>query len=163
MASGDTLGWIHPLANEAKAANYATLVVRNDRRMLSFDGATTQGSWFMLVMPSWYSGGGISIYVHWAAASGTTGAVVWGAAFESLAPGAQSLDSDLFGTETLQSGSVPATAGETEETILSISSANMASAAAGDPCRIKLRRAPADASDTLSVAAHLLIAEIRET
>jgi hypothetical protein len=164
MASGDTLAWLHPLAAEPKTGltTYPTHVSRNDHRVLSFDGTNNQAAMYTLIMPSWYANGGITVYVHWAAASGTTGVTVWGASVESLAPGAQSLDSDLFGPEVLESSTAPGIAGETEEVLLSVSHADMGGTAAGDPCRIKIRRLPANTGDTMTVAAHMLIAEVRE-
>ena len=78
MASGNTLIVFTPNGAELPASNYATLDVRNNHPCLDFDTTTAETVYFTGVMPQSYSDAtGITVYVHWAAASATSGTIGW--------------------------------------------------------------------------------------
>ena len=74
MASGDTLLIFTPQANEPPSSNYATMDTRNSHLVLDFDGASNEDAVFSGVMPQHYDGGGVSVYIHYAMSSATSGA-----------------------------------------------------------------------------------------
>jgi hypothetical protein len=163
MASGDTLGWLTPLSNEPPAANFATLDVRNNHPVLDFDDTTQEVAVFTLVLPRAYAGGGITVYIHWAATSAITGTVGWDIAFERIGDAQQDLDADGFATaQTVTAATVPGTSGNTKITNVAITNgANIDSIAVGETYRVRVRRDVA--SDTAVGDAELLAAELKET
>ncbi len=78
MATGDSLATFSPLSNEPPATAYATLDTRNSHPTLDFDdAAATESAVFSFVLPRNYGGSGITVYLHWAATTATTGNVIW--------------------------------------------------------------------------------------
>ena len=69
MASGNTLASFFPSNNEPPASNYATLNTVNGELILEFDTTTQEAACFSGVLPRHYAGGGITVYLIWAAAS----------------------------------------------------------------------------------------------
>ncbi|MHC4500358.1 MAG: hypothetical protein ACYS21_14740, partial [Planctomycetota bacterium] len=96
MASGDTLLIFTPLHNEPPASNYATLDIRNQHPVLDFDAATNESAVLTGVMLRNYTGGGITVYLHYAMSSAISGDVDWDVAFERIGDGQQDIDSDGF-------------------------------------------------------------------
>ncbi|RKY69317.1 MAG: hypothetical protein DRQ02_01270 [Candidatus Latescibacterota bacterium] len=163
MASGDTLVVFTPLHHEPPASNPATLDTRNGHPVLDFSDSVIQTAYFSGVMPQHYSGGGVTVYLHWAASTATTGDIDWGVAFERIGDQQQDLDSDGFAASNQgDNNTVPATAGLVD--IVSVAftdGADMDSVAAGESFRMFVRRD--SASDTASGDAELVKVEIRET
>ena len=75
MASGNSLVIFTPQNNEPPAASFATLDTRNGHLVLDFDGATDEEAVFTAVMPANYAGGGLTVKVHVAFTSATSGTV----------------------------------------------------------------------------------------
>src|SRR5688500_5568268 len=94
MAAGNTLLILSSLSAELPAANFATHDDRNGHPCLDFDASTDESAQFTAIMPRHYGGGGLTVYLHFAATGITTGNVIWLVAFERLT--AQDLDSDGF-------------------------------------------------------------------
>lgn len=162
MASGDTLASFVPQCNEPPASNYATLDTRNQHPVLDFDDTTNESAVFSAVMPRHYAGGGVTVYVHWAATA-TSGDVDWDAAFERIGDQQQDIDVDSFAAAQSQNNNtVPATSGLVD--IISIAftdGAQMDSIAVGEGFRLKVTRDAA--SDTAVGDAQLRFIEIKET
>ena len=164
MASGNTLLQFAAQAYEAPATNYAQIGMRNAHTMLAFDTTTQETAFFTCVMPRHYGGGGVTVYLHWMAASGiVTGTVGWDVAFERMSDGATDLNSDSFATaQTVTAATVPGTSGVVSVTNVAITNgANMDGLVAGDSFRLRVRRDVAN--DTAAGDAQLIAIEIKET
>ncbi len=165
MASGDTLCVLVPLANEPPAANAATFDTRNSHPVLDFDQATNESAVFTSKLPRRYAGGGVTVYLLWAATSDTNAAHVchWDAAFERMVQADLDLDGDSFAAvQSDNTGNPSATSGVmTLATIIFTDGAQMDSVAAGESFRLKVTRDAA--SDDMTGDAELITVEIKET
>ena len=163
MASGNTLLIFTPNHNEPPSSTPALLDTRNLHPVLDFDASTNWSAVFTGVMPRNYAGGGLTVYIHYAMSTATTGDVDWDAAFERIGDQQQDLDSDGFAAvQSVDNTTVPGTSGLVD--IVSIAftdGAQMDSIAVGESFRIKITR---DAvSDTATGDAELVAVEIKET
>lgn len=163
MATGQTLLTLTPLANEPPSSNYATLDTRNGHPVLNFDTTTQEAAIFSAVMPRAYSGLGVTVYVHWMAASATSGTVGWDVSFERMSDATTDLDSDSFATaQTITAATTSGTSGIVTVTNVAISNgASMDSVVAGEAFRLRIRRDVAN--DNATGDAQLLAVEIKET
>jgi hypothetical protein len=163
MSSGDTLCVFLPLQNEPPASNYATLDFRNQHPVLDFDDTTQEAAIFTGVLPRSYAGGGITVYLHWAATSATSGTIGWDVSFERIGAAQQDTDSDGFASaQTVTAAAVDGTSGNVTITNVAISNgANIDSIAVGETFRIRVRRDVAN--DTAAGDAELLAVELKET
>ena len=163
MASGDTLLIFTPLHNEPPSSNNATLDTRNSHAVLDFDDTTNEDAVFKAIMPQAYSGGGVTVYLHYAMTSATSGDVDWDVAFERVSDQVQDIDSDGFAAaNSVDNTTVPGTSGNVDVVSVAFTDgADMDSVTAGDGFRVKVTR---DAvSDTATGDAELWAVEIRET
>lgn len=163
MATGNTLLTFHPFNNEPPSSAYATLDTRNGHPVLDFDDTTQEAAIFTGILPRHYGGGGITVYVHWAATSATSGTGGWDVAFERIGNGSQDIDADSFATpQTVTAATVPGTSGNVSITDVAIADgANMDSLAAGESFRIRIRRDVTN--DTATGDLELIGIEIKET
>src|SRR5262245_59272143 len=140
MASGNTLITFRPQDNEPPSSNYATLDLRNGHPVLCFDTTTQETAIFTGVLPRHYSGGGITVYLHWAAASATSGTIGWDVAFERIGAAQQDLDADGFASaQTVTAATVDGTSGNVSITNVAVSNgANMDSIAVGEAFRLRV-------------------------
>lgn len=166
MASGDTLLIWTPAANEPPATINATFDTRNGHPVLDFDDGTDEEAVFTGFMPRGYAGGGLTVTTVWAMTSATSGQVSWQAAIEWMDVASTDFDADSFAAFQPGTFTVPGTSGQAIGSAIAFTSgAQMDSAAAGYPFRLKIRR-DADgsvATDSATGDAELLIVEIRET
>ena len=162
MASGNTLLTFDPRSASFPAANYATHDERNSHPVLDFDPTTQETAFFEGILPRHYAGGGITVYVHWAASTDITGTVGWDVAIERIGS-VQDLDVDSFATaQVVTAATVSGTAGIVTSTNVAITNgANMDSLAVGEKFRLQLRRDVA--TDTAAGDAELIGIEIKET
>lgn len=152
-----------PAANEPPASGYATPNARNAHPVLEFDSAVAESAVFTGVIRN-YSGGGITVAIHWMGATATSGDVVWGVSFERMTAGGDDHDSDSFGSEQTATGTANATSGKiTVTSIANTDGSQIDSLADGDAYRIKVRRVAADGADTMTGDAQLLAVSVRET
>jgi hypothetical protein len=163
MASGDSLLIFTPRSNEPPSANYATLDTRNQHLVLDFDAGTNESAVFSAVMPQNYSGGGITVYIHYSMSSATTNTIDWDVAWERVGDQQQDVDTDSFAAvNSTDDTTVPGTAGLVD--IVSVAftdGADMDSVAIGEKFRLKVTR---DAvSDDATGDAELHCVELRET
>ena len=145
-----------PLDNEAPASNYATLDSRNSHPVLDFDTTTSEAAVWTRIMPSDYSGAGITVNIWAAATSATSGTIGWLISLERMDASTLDIDADSFASaNTLTAVTVPGTSGQFLKMTLNISNgANMDSIAAGELFRIKIARDVAN--DTATGDAELL-------
>lgn len=163
MATGQTLAVFLPQMAETPTSNYATLGLRNNHPVLNFDTTTQETVMFTSVLPRNYGSSGITVYVHYAAATATSGTIGWDVAFERIGDGSQDLDSDGFATaQVITAATVPGTSGNVDIINVAITDgANIDSIAAGEAYRIRIRRNVA--SDTAAGDAQLIAVELKET
>jgi hypothetical protein len=163
MASGDTLLVFGPLNNEPPSSNPATLDMRNLHPVLDFDAGTNESAVFTGVMPQHYDGGGVTVKIHYAMSSATSGDVDWDAAFERIGDQQQDIDSDSFAAVNSQDDTtVPGTSGLVDVVSITFEDgADMDSVAAGEAFRLKITRDAAN--DTAAGDAELVAVEIQET
>lgn len=167
MASGNTLLTWTPQCNEPPATIAATLDLRNYHPVLDFDASADEEAVFSDVMPRNYAGGGVTLYVHFAATSATSGNAVWQAAFERIGDAQLDIDADSFASFN-SSGTVaiPGTSGHVKIcTIAFTDGAQMDSVAVGEGFRLKVRR-DADgtsADDSATGDLELRFLELKET
>jgi len=162
LASGNTLCVFTPYQNEPPTTNYATLDIRNQHPVLDFDDTTGEVAIFTVVMPRHYAGGGVTVYVHHAASSATTGTIGWLVAFERIGA-VLDLDADSFAADqTVTATTVNGTAGIPNITSVGFTDgAQMDSVAAGEAFRLRITRDVA--SDSAVGDAELIAVEIKET
>lgn len=163
MASGDTLLEFTPLHNEPPSSNQATLDTRNQHPILDFDASTNEDAVFSAVMPRTYGGNGLTVYIHYAMSTATSGDIDWDAAFERIGDQQQDLDSDGFAAaQSVDNTTVPGTSGLVDIVNIPFTDgAQMDSIAVGEGFRIKITR---DAvSDTAAGDGELVFVEIKET
>lgn len=163
MASGDTLLTFFPQDNEPPTSNYATFDTRNSHPVLDFDDTTQETAIFTGILPRHYAGGGITVYVHWAATSAITGTIGWDVAFERIGDSQQDIDADGFATaQTITAVTVPGTSGHVDITNVAVTDgANIDSIAVGEVFRLRVRRDVAN--DTATGDAELRGVELKET
>ena len=160
MATTDTIATFVPYDNEPPAASYATLDARNGQPVLDFDGSADEEAIFSAVMPSHYGGGGITVILHVAFTSATSGT----ANIEcSVERGSTDMDADSFDTMTDGSATPNGTSGI--ETQVTIALANNDSIVAGDKFRLKIRRDSdgTNGTDDVTTDMELIAVELRET
>jgi len=163
MASGDTLLIFKPQDNEPPSSNPATPDLRNQHPCLDFDASTNEDAVFSSVMPQAYDGGGVTLYIHYAMSTATSGDVDWDGAFERIGDQQQDVDSDSFAAaNSVDNTTVPGTSGLVDVVSIAFTDgADMDSVAKGEEFRLKITR---DASsDTAAGDAELRKVEIRET
>ncbi len=152
-----TYAILTPMDSQPPAANFATLDTRNSIAVLDFDDTTAEGATWVRTIPEAASlGSGLIANIHWTATSATTGAVVWEFSIERMTT---DLDADSFDTILTGTSTTNATTGII--TVTSITLTTIDSVTAGDAYRVKIRRLPADASDTMTGDAELVAVEIR--
>lgn len=164
MASGDQLDVFTPLGYEPASSNYATLDTRNQHPVLDFDASTDESAVWSSVLPANYDGGGVTVKLHYAMTSATSGDVVLTAAFERIGSGSQDTDSDGFATAKSVTSTVDGTSGNVKvATITFTNGAEMDSVAASEEYRIKITRDADNGSDTATGDLELRKVSIEET
>lgn len=168
MASGDTLLIWTPQCNEPPVADYATPDVRDGSTtahpVLDFDDTADESAVFSGVMPRHYDGGGVTVTLHWAATSATTGAVVWAVAFERIGDEQQDIDSEGFAAAQSGTFAPPGTSGlVSADGIAFTDGAQIDNVAAGEGFRLDVYRDADHGSDNMPGDAELRFVEMKET
>lgn len=164
MASGDTLAVFRPWDNEITASsNYAVQDIRNGHPVLAFDDTTSWTAIFSGILPRNYSGGGLTVYIHAAAATATSGTMGWLIAIERMDDSSLDIDADSFASDvTVTATTVPGTSGQT--LVLNgafTSGAAMDSLAAGEQFRLRVKRDVANDNAVGNV--QITMIEVKET
>jgi hypothetical protein len=153
-------------ANVPPASDFATLDTRNTTTphlVLDFDATTNEDAVFEGLLPRNYDGGGLTVYLHYAMSTATSGDIDWDAAFERIGDQQQNLDTDGFASpQSVNNTTVPGTSGLVG--IVSIpftDGAQIDNIAVGEAFRLKVTRDAA--SDTAAGDAELIRVEIKET
>ena len=139
MASGDTLLIFTPLHHEPVTANSATLDLRNSHPVLDFDATTSESTVFSSVMPRNYAATtGITVFIHYAFSTGTTGNVDWDVSFERIGDQQLDIDGDSFAAvNSVDNTTIPATSGLVDiVSVAFLDGADMDSVAVGEGFRM---------------------------
>jgi len=164
MASGDTLSRFTPLHNEPTSSSAATLDTRNLHPVLDYDATLNEYGVFSDVMPRHYGGNGVTVYVHAAFTSATSGSACWAVSFERIGDGVLNIDGDSFATAACVRHPAHGTAGTvTTASVAFANGAAMDSIAVGEGYRLKLQRVPGDDWDDASGDAEMRFIEVKET
>lgn len=164
MATGNTLLIFTPQHNEPPSSAFATLDARNRHLVLDFDDSTDEAAVFRGILPRNYGGGGITVYLHWAATSATTGNCIWDVSFERIGEGQQDIDADGFAAVQSVTATAPGTSGHLDiASIAFTDGGQMDSVAVGEGFRLKVNRDANNASDTMTGDAELWGVELKET
>ena len=164
MASGNSLVIFTPQNNEPPAAAFATLDTRNAHLVLDFDGATDEEAVFKAIMPTNYAGGGLTVKVHVAFTSATSGTANIECHLERIT----GLDIDADSFAAMQDIGVTANGTSGIEVVGSITftdGAAMDSIVVGDLFRLKIRRDAdgTNGTDDITTDMELLGIEVTET
>lgn len=164
MASGNTLLTFFPEHNRPPASNYATIDSRNGHLCLDFDDTTQEAAIFPFIMPRHYGGGGLTVYIHFAATAAITGTAGFDVTLERVGDGQQDVDADGFATaQTVTAVTVPGTSGNIDIVNVAIAAGagETDSIAAGEYGRLRLRRDVAN--DTAVGDLEVYAVEVKET
>ena len=163
MASGDTLDRFSPRTFEPAASNPATPAGRNAHPVLEFDDTAGESAVWTSIMPRHYRGGGLTVRVHFAMKTATSGTVDWDVCFERIGEGQQDIDEDGFAAaQSADDNTVPATCGHVAVAEITLSDgAQIDGILAGELFRTKLTRDAA--SDDAAGDAQVLAVEVKET
>lgn len=164
MASGDTLIIFTPLHNQPPAVSLATLDVRGQHPVLDFDDTVDEHAIFGAIMPRNYANSGVTVYLHYAMTSATSGNVVWNVAFERIGDEIQDIDGEGFAAANAVADAVPSVSGKVAVASIAFTDgADMDSVAVGEAFCLKVTRDADNAGDTASGDAELLRVEVKET
>lgn len=160
MASGDTLCMFDALCGGPPSTNYATVDHVDGSYCLDFDTTTQEAVIFTAVMPQNYAGGDLSVYLHWAATSATSGTIGWTLELERKADGDSMASGSWASATTVTAATVPGSAQAKASSSATISGAALDGITAGDLFRLRVKRDVAN--DTATGDAELYSVEIRE-
>ena len=162
MASGRTLLVFTPQCNEPPVANFATFDLRNQHPVLDF--ALDEIAIFSGVMPQDYTGGGVTVILHYAMTSAIADDIKLEVFFERIGNQQQDIDNDGFAAaQNTGDITVPDTSGKVDiVTTVHTNGAQIDNIGKGEGFRLKVKRiavAGTDASGDLEWR----FLELRET
>ena len=166
MASGDTLVVFTPLHGEPSPTYFPTFDVRNGHPVLDFADNPADDQWirFTSVLPRHYSGSGITVRIHFAMSSATSGNTVWIAAFERMDAGGINIDSDDFAFSKSVTVAVPSSSGQIGIAELTFADGSeIDNLQAGEGFRLQVCREGNNVNDDAVGDAELLLVELKET
>jgi len=165
MAARTIRSW-SPTSGESKTTTFPqpgrTSDASGARPYLGFDAATDEASYFTFVAPAVITTP-LTAILSFAMASATSGNIICDGTVEAITA-ADAVDTDaaesLDAVNTSSATAVPATAGYVAQ--LSITLTNADTIAAGDLCRLRIRRVGSNVSDTATGDLNLLALELRD-
>ncbi|QGH73072.1 MAG: YadA domain-containing structural protein [Podoviridae sp. ctviO18] len=132
------------------STSFATFDTRNDFTVLDFgDGAVASKSIFVGVMPRDYDDGTMTIVIHFAATSATSGNAVWDVEFDRVGT---TLDTDSASWATARTATcaVSGTAGRLSTCLITFTKAQADGVLKGELFRMRVSRDTTDAADTVT-------------
>jgi hypothetical protein len=152
--------WEVALRNDPPTTNYATFTTRNAISLSAFNDTTDYNEILKGIIPDGcpLTASGLTVKLHWIAATATTGKVKWGVQFERMNT---DLDADSFDTEA-NNGTGDTTSGTSGiVTVSTITTANIDGLTAQDGFRLRIWRRPSDTTnDTMSGDAQLVLVHL---
>lgn len=132
------------------SASFATFDTRNDFTVLDFgDGAVASKSIFIGVMPRDYDDGTITIVIHFAATSATSGNAFWSVEFDRVGT-ALDTDSATWATAQTNTCAVSGTAGILSTCSITFTQAQADGVLKGELFRMRVVRDVTNAADTVT-------------
>jgi hypothetical protein len=162
MASGNTLLTFDPRDASFPASSFPTFDVRNNHPVLDFGLSPAETAYFEGIMPRHYAGGGVTIYLHFAMSSASSGNIKIETDFERIGNEWQTLDSNGFaGSPQSAETGVPSAGLVKIANTTHTNGAQMDSVAIGEKFRLSVKRVSVagDATGDLE----LVGIEIKET
>lgn len=136
----------------AQNKNVAATNVQN-YYTLDFDTTTQEFAHAVVAMPSDWDGGTVTAEFYWTATGTSTNSVVW--ALQARSYGDSETIDQAYGTEQVIADAHTATALQMQKSSAT-PAITITGAAAGELVMFRVKRVPADGSDTLAVDAMLL-------
>lgn len=117
---------------------------------LAFDTTTQETAYFQFPAIA-YGSGDVTVTVEWYADTATSGGVTFGASLAAITPNTDTtnIETKAFATENTASDTHLGTTGQRLHSF-DITVSNLDSLTAGDSVVLRLRRVPADGSDTMT-------------
>ncbi len=117
---------------------------------LAFDTTTQETAFFKFPAIS-YGSGNLTVTIDWYADTASTNGIVFGASLAAITPNTdtQDVETKAFATENTGSDTHLGTTGQRVHSF-DITVSNLDSITAGDDCWLRIRRVPADGSDTMA-------------
>jgi hypothetical protein len=151
------IAFFTPMDNQPPGSDFATLDTVSSIAVLDFADTVTRRSVFVGTMPYGVPlGSGINVRLTWSAASTSTNNVVWSVEFEKAT--GHDIDTDGWDTATTATVAHNGVSGQTQTSQIICTAID--SIAAGDCFRIRVSRLGGDGSDSLTVDASLLAAQL---
>lgn len=149
---------IHP------SAPAATVVTRNNHKLLAFDDTTEERVYIHGVMPESYSGGALTVGIFWCAATATSGTVQWETAIQRIEEDVDDIDGINPSTPVQNGTAAPSVAGYINPNGHTHAAGTpVDNITGGDAFVIRVRRLAADAGDTMVGDAQILRITLRES
>ena len=155
-----------PYSAEFASTVFPALSISNTtarRPVLAYDGSTAESAYWTIVAPQGWTGTGTMV-LSVIFPTATSGTAIMDVAFECITTAdATDLDAttSFDTTNTSTTITAPATAGHMVQNSITLTNADSITVA--DYLRIRISRAPTNASDTITTDLHLLVAELRDT
>lgn len=164
MSTGESLLLFLPNHKLGVKLFGAYFQLRNRHPILKFNGTYAVYVTYSAAMPIHYGGNGITLYIHYSVETATSGSIIFETQFERVGDQQQDIDSDGFAPyQTSSATTIPSTSGLVD--VMTISHADgsqMDNIVAGDSFRLRMRRRPGLAGDTVNDFVELLAIEMRE-
>lgn len=162
-----TVAFLTPGGAETKTTTFPAPGRSSDasgaRPYLAFDAATDEAAYWTLAVPVGFTAPFTAV-ISYAAASATTGDVVFDVAVEAITTGDGAPDTDsaesLDTVNTATANTVPGTAGLLKQVTLALTNGD--SSAAADYARIRLRRVGSAGGDTATGDIFVFGVELRD-
>lgn len=149
-------GWAPATTNGAATGQIETTTNKRNSRVLDFDSSTQEFASVDWVMPESWDEGTVTFKARWTAASGS-GGVAW--ALQGIATSDDDAMDQAHGTEQVVTDTL-ITANDDHNTAESAAITIAGTPQAGDLVNFRIKRVPANGSDTLAVDARLIAVTI---
>jgi hypothetical protein len=166
MASGASLTPFNGYVFAVPSANYPLVGAFGGFNIpvCRFTNSGVLTAYFPLIMPQFYTGGGVTVFLNWLAETATSGNVGWTIAFSRLNPNNQNFGTPAFGPSQSVAGvAVAGVAGVSKQSSKAVTAGtNMNGIVAGDQFVMSLSRDNTVGSNAAGFA-DMMTGEIRET
>ena len=140
---------------------HAELAVRGMHHVLQFDDTSDESILLRGVMPSSYAGGTVSIFIHWSAATATTGDVTWSGQWNRMDAAAYDLDAADFDDPQSATSTTAGTSGQLAVTQIDFTQTQADEIAANEGFVLMIVREAPDDTDTLTGDAEIARVQMR--
>jgi len=163
MASGDSLGQFFPNGSRPPATNPGIPTTRNDIDYLDYDADTEESNFWRKVLPSNYTGLGITFDIYTIAATALIDDFVAGLSIERGEAGGNDFDVDAFAAEKTVTSTTNGTSGIATKSTISFTNAQIDGLLKNEPYRLKFARKAGAGGDDMLGKLQLMSIYARET